>query len=94
MVEQVGPTPPRAAPPRPAPPNGFLTVASAAGLLQVFMLLHKSCVRAISMLNGTGATMLLHHVTSDLLAPEGAFCKEMAKRWRRDEVRPQISAVS
>ena len=57
---------------------------------QVFMLLHKSCVRAISMLNGTGANMLLHHVTSELLAPEGAFCKEMAKRWRRDEALEDI----
>jgi hypothetical protein len=52
---------------------------------QVFLLLHKSCVRAISMLSGTAASMLMHHVTSELLAPEGQYCQEMAKRWRRDD---------
>ena len=52
---------------------------------QVFVLLHKSCIRAISMYSGTAATMLMHHVTSELLAPEGQYCNEMAKRWRRDD---------
>ena len=52
---------------------------------QVFLLLHKSCMRAISMLSGTASSMLMHHVTAELLAPEGQYCKEMAKRWRRDD---------
>ena len=50
---------------------------------QVFLLLRKSCVRALSMYNGTAVSMLLHHVTAELLAREGDYRKEMDKRWRR-----------